>query len=141
MILFYAPLTKGAEEFTVESYSHRTGPGMYTYSIIDINEGDFIKWSWESNVPLDFRIVNPEGMVITSLKEQYMTSGDFIAQKTGTYHFRFWNYNDQEAHVSINVEHDIESEAFYYYLGIFIIIIIVIIVVIALFFKGRKQTA
>lgn len=102
-----------------------------------------IKWSFESSVPLDLDITDPEGYQIDAVYNQYATEGTFSVDRVGTYIFKFTNKYDETAQVSLN----------YYYtsplnedqsiglaiVGIILLIIVTVIVIIIYVMKQDKH--
>jgi hypothetical protein len=135
--------------FEIPAASYWSGSSEYRQTVVLENTG-MVKWSFESDVPLDCVINDPEGQQIDSVVAQNTIVGTFSVNRVGTYSFIFQNKYNQVAHVSLNAfyvssvsENDV---SILIWIGLIVLVIIIIIIILLislkkfpLLSKGKNQ--
>jgi len=107
----------------------------------NVFEDDVIYWWWTSDGFLDFSIMDPGGAIIEDRLYQTGSTGQFVADYSGTYHFIFVNKGDKNVAVDYDVHTVSMSEETRKIISWIIFILIIIVVVVILFVLVEKQQA
>jgi hypothetical protein len=120
-----------------------------SYSIqVELDFLEFCDYSWSSDVPLDFTVLDPSSTEIIQQEDAYSGTGFVPSMTAGTYTLTWENPGLSVAHLEFDVsgtfseaEEAISFVTWALIIGAIVIVAIVVIVVIIVVMGGKKAPA
>ena len=134
-------VSAGTGSIEVEAPGYYDEYGIFDLYFENVVKGDVVYWWWTSGGFLDFCIMDPEGTYLEERVDQTGSTGQFVAEFSGTYHFIFKNSGDQNVAVDYDahfVPMADETAETLVWTGIIVIIIAVVVVVLIIAVIKKK---